>query len=35
MPGRARLAILGIPWHIIQHGNSREATFPYTFSDFM
>ena len=27
MPRRARLAVPGIPWHIIQRGNNREATF--------
>ena len=30
MPRRARLSILGIPWHIIQRGNNRSACF---FSD--
>jgi hypothetical protein len=35
MSGRARLAINGIPWLIIQHGNNHEATFPYTFPDFV
>ena len=30
MPRRARLAIAGIPWHIIQRGNNRTACF---FSD--
>ena len=30
MPRRARLAIAGIPWHIIQRGNNRSACF---FSD--
>lgn len=25
MPRRARLAIAGIPWHIIQRGNNRSA----------
>jgi putative transposase len=27
MPRRARLAVPGIPWHIIQRGNNREACF--------
>lgn len=27
MPRRARLAIAGIPWHIIQRGNNRTACF--------
>lgn len=27
MPRRARLAIPGIPWHIIQRGNNRTACF--------
>ncbi|MEZ5488831.1 MAG: transposase [Gammaproteobacteria bacterium] len=27
MPRRARLAIAGIPWHIIQRGNKRSACF--------
>lgn len=27
MPRRARLAIAGIPWHIIQRGNNRSACF--------
>jgi len=27
MPRRARLAIPGIPWHIIQRGNNRSACF--------
>ena len=27
MPRRARLAIAGIPWHIIQRGNNRCACF--------
>jgi len=27
MPRRARLAVPGIPWHIIQRGNNRDACF--------
>ena len=27
MPRRARLAVAGIPWHIIQRGNNRSACF--------
>lgn len=27
MPGRARLTLPGIPWHIIQRGNNRTACF--------
>ena len=27
MPRRARIAIAGIPWHIIQRGNNRSACF--------
>lgn len=33
MPRRARLAIAGIPWHIIQRGNNRSACF-YAESDY-
>ncbi len=33
MPRRARLAIAGIPWHIIQRGNNRSACF-YTDDDY-
>ncbi len=33
MPRRARLAIAGIPWHIIQRGNNRIACF-YTDDDY-
>lgn len=33
MPRRARLAIAGIPWHIIQRGNNRTACF-YTDDDY-
>ena len=33
MPRRARLAIAGIPWHIIQRGNNRSACF-YTQEDY-
>jgi len=34
MPRRARLAIAGIPWHIIQRGNNRSACF-YTDEDYL
>ena len=27
MPRRARIAVPGIPWHIIQRGNNRSACF--------
>ena len=30
MPRRARLAIPGIPWHIIQRGNNRSVCFYAT-----
>lgn len=33
MPRRARLAVAGIPWHIIQRGNNRMACF-YSESDY-
>ncbi|MDX9767777.1 MAG: transposase [Ectothiorhodospiraceae bacterium] len=33
MPRRARLAIPGIPWHIIQRGNNRSACF-YAEDDY-
>ncbi len=33
MPGRARLSIAGIPWHIIQRGNNRSACF-YADEDY-
>ncbi len=33
MPRRARLAIAGIPWHIIQRGNNRSACF-YAEDDY-
>lgn len=33
MPRRARIAVAGIPWHIIQRGNNRSACF-YTESDY-
>jgi len=33
MPRRARLAIPGIPWHIIQRGNNRSACF-YAEADY-
>jgi len=33
MPRRARLAIAGIPWHIIQRGNNRTACF-YAVRDY-
>ena len=34
MPRRARLAIAGIPWHIIQRGNNRSACF-FTENDYL
>lgn len=34
MPRRARLAIAGIPWHIIQRGNNRCACF-YHEADYL
>ncbi len=33
MPRRPRLAIGGIPWHIIQRGNNRSACF-YSEQDY-
>ncbi|MFQ5642452.1 MAG: transposase [Thiogranum sp.] len=33
MPRRARIAVAGIPWHIIQRGNNRAACF-YSESDY-
>ncbi len=33
MPRRARLALAGIPWHIIQRGNNRSACF-YAEDDY-
>lgn len=33
MPRRARLALAGIPWHIIQRGNNRSACF-YAEQDY-
>lgn len=33
MPRRARLAIAGIPWHVIQRGNNRTACF-YANEDY-
>ena len=33
MPRRARLAIAGVPWHIIQRGNNRSACF-YSEQDY-
>jgi len=33
MPRRARIAVAGIPWHIIQRGNNRTACF-YTETDY-
>src|SRR5713101_6710255 len=33
MPRRARIAIAGIPWHIIQRGNNRSACF-YAQEDY-
>ena len=34
MPRRARLAIAGIPWHIIQRGNNRSVCF-YAAEDYL
>jgi putative transposase len=34
MPRRARLALAGVPWHIIQRGNNRGACFRAT-SDYL
>lgn len=34
MPRRARLAIAGIPWHVIQRGNNRTACF-YAEEDYV
>lgn len=34
MPRRARVAVAGIPWHIIQRGNNRSACF-YTQEDYL
>ena len=33
MPRRARLSILGVPWHIIQRGNNRAVCF-YAEQDY-
>jgi len=33
MPRRARVAVAGIPWHIIQRGNNRTTCF-YTEADY-
>ena len=33
MPRRARLAVAGIPWHIIQRGNNRTTCF-YCADDY-
>ncbi len=33
MPGRVRLSLPGIPWHIIQRGNNRSACF-YADEDY-
>ena len=33
MPRRARIVVLGIPWHIIPSGNNRSACF-YTDDDY-
>jgi REP element-mobilizing transposase RayT len=33
MPRRARLVVAGIPWHIIQRGNNRQACF-FTTADY-
>lgn len=34
MPRRARLAVAGIPWHVIQRGNNRTACF-YADEDYV
>lgn len=34
MPRRARIAVGGIPWHIIQRGNNRSACF-YSDEDYL
>ena len=34
MPRRVRLAMGGIPWHIIQRGNNRSTCFYSTVSRF-
>ena len=34
MPRRARVAVAGIPWHIIQRGNNRSSCF-YTQEDYL
>ena len=34
MPRRARLAVAGIPWHIIQRGNNRSVCF-YAEADYL
>ena len=34
MPRRARLAVAGVPWHIIQRGNNRSACF-YHREDYL
>ena len=34
MPRRARIAVPGIPWHIIQRGNNRSACF-YAKEDYV
>lgn len=34
MPRRARIAVPGLPWHIIQRGNNRSACF-YTEDDYV
>jgi putative transposase len=34
MPRRARVAVAGIPWHIIQRGNNRSACF-YSEVDYL
>jgi putative transposase len=34
MPRRARLAVPGVPWHIIQRGNNRSACF-YADEDYL
>jgi hypothetical protein len=34
MPGRTRLSLPGIPWHIMQQDNNRSACF-YTGEDYL
>ncbi len=34
MPRRARIAVPGVPWHILQRGNNRSACF-YAKQDYL